>query len=117
MAIPKLGTRKEPLSTDQFHDALKEWEQRHADDDGEVRIDGGTKFGQCPWIWVKSRTGTKCYLNGDTKLRAVREYLERLKKNPKLTWPKGNEGKDAFRVDPGGEYLECFQFYRLKKQD
>jgi hypothetical protein len=116
----KNDRKKEFLTREQFHSRLIEWEKKHRDDDPELRIDGVDGYGQTDWMYVKSPTGTMCYLNGDTKLKAVKVYLGRLEKNEKLSWPKSQKpnlaSSDAFRVDPGGEHLECFQFYRLKKQ-
>jgi hypothetical protein len=120
MSTIQPNKRSDPLTRDEFHAQLRAWAKQHLADresvNPDLRIDGAGGFGQKPCMWVKSPTGTLCYLNGDTKLKAVVQYLNWLSENPKLAWQKGNETSEAFRVDPGGEYLECFQFYRLKKQ-
>jgi hypothetical protein len=113
------------MTKDDFHAWLRDWVKRRiaAVDGDENRIDinqrieseFGSNGGRNPVLQVELPCGTECVLKGSTTLAAVVCYLDRLRDNSDLTWDRGEETTDGWRVNPCGEYLADFQFYENRK--
>lgn len=58
--------------------------------------------------------GKQYVLKGRTTLAAITEYLFRLQANPELTWDELREIPAGWRVNPGGELLDDFEFYEVQ---
>jgi hypothetical protein len=103
--------RPDAVKVDAFNDVLTEF----ADYAVAGSVIGSVEYGGADWVWVK-HLGNRYYLNADTTLEGVRNYLALLDKHgPRLTWSvvenaRGRRNKVAFGT--GAEVIEGFYFYR-----
>jgi hypothetical protein len=79
---------------------------------GGAQVSNGRKHN----VLVDSPDGKLYVLKGATTLAAITKYLFRLQTNPGHCWDEVQETPNGWRVNPGGEHLDGFQFYQLRKQ-
>lgn len=107
-------SRTEALTVSAFHASLREFVEESYDN-GDATVGDTAGRGQKAWVWVK-RLGHRYYLNADTKVGGVAEYLALVDQyGDDISWevvPNRDSVVNKVAFGPDRRVIPSLYFYR-----